>query len=42
MKSDITRYEQQIILVEAFSMGMRGEITKLLRNVSVIPSFGVA
>jgi hypothetical protein len=42
MKSDIACYEAKIILVEAFSMGDRRLITKLLQIVSVIPSFPVA
>jgi len=41
MKSDTTRYDQQINLVEAISMGDGGVFTKLLRNVSVIPKLKV-
>lgn len=41
MKSDITRYDKQINLVEAISMGDWGVITKMLRIVSVIPKLQV-
>ncbi len=41
MKSDITRYVQEINLTEAISMGDRRGITKLLRNVSVIPKLKI-
>ena len=41
MKSDTTRYDQEINLAEAFSMGDPHRITKLLRNVSVIPKLKV-
>jgi hypothetical protein len=41
MKSDTTRYANQINLVGAISMGHQHWITILLHNVSVIPKLWV-